>query len=135
MTEEMSGHGGAEEMEPEEIAVELDFSGRSVGVELEIPEEAIREPFDPEKIDVTTRNPTVDLLLSRVRRDVLDLQPEFQRLAGIWTPQAQSRLIESMLLRIPLPTFYAAESVESAERWVIVDGIQRLTTIARFVAA
>jgi len=130
MTEEMSGHGGTEE-----IAVELDFSGRSVGVELEIPEQAIREPFDPEKIDVTTRNPTVDLLLSRVRRDVLDLQPEFQRLAGIWTPQAQSRLIESMLLRIPLPTFYAAESVESAERWVIVDGIQRLTTIARFVAA
>jgi hypothetical protein len=133
MTEEVSDHGDAE-AEPEEVAVELDLSGRSVGVELEIPEEVIREPFDPEKIDVATRNPTVDLLLSRVRRNVLDLQPEFQRLAGIWTTQDQSRLIESMLLRIPLPTFYAAESVESDEQWVIVDGIQRLTTIARFVA-
>jgi len=119
-------------MEPREIAVELDIDGRSVGVERE-DTEAIREPFDPEKIDVVTRNPTVDLLLSRVKRNVLDLQPEFQRLAGIWSPRRQSRLIESMLLRIPLPTFYAAESISADDRWVIVDGVQRLTTIARFV--
>jgi hypothetical protein len=120
-------------MEPGEVAVELDIDGRSVGVERE-DTEAIREPFDPEKIDVVTRNQTVDLLLSRVKRNVLDLQLEFQRLAGIWPPLRQSRLIESMLLRIPLPTFYAAESIEVGDRWVIVDGIQRLTAIARFVA-
>ncbi|XVQ87262.1 DUF262 domain-containing protein [Microbispora siamensis] len=114
------------------IEVELDSTGRSTGVERETSEdEGIREPFDPEKIDVTTRTPTVDLLLSRIRRGVLDLQPEFQRLAGIWNQQAQSRLIESMLLRIPLPTFYAAETED--ERWIMVDGIQRLTTIARFI--
>lgn len=129
--DDMSGHEGTNVTEPE-VAVELDSTGRSTGVEREAPDEqVIKEPFDPEKIDVTTRSMTVGLLLSRLKRDVLDLQPEFQRLAGIWTPQAQSRLIESMLLRIPLPSFYAAE--EGEERWVIVDGIQRLTTIARFV--
>lgn len=115
-----------------ELSVELDSAGRSVGVERESTvDDGIKEPFDPEKIDVATRNPTVDLLLARIKRGVLDLQPDFQRLAGIWTPRAQSRLIESMLLRIPLPTFYAAESAD--DTWVIVDGIQRLTTIARFV--
>lgn len=119
-----------------ELPVEIDSAGRSVDVEREeLAADDIREPFNPEEIDVLTRTPTVDLLLARIRRGVLDLQPDFQRLSGIWTEQVQSRLIESMLLRIPLPTFYAAEADgKDDERWVIVDGIQRLTTIARFVA-
>jgi len=74
---------------------------------------------------------TVDLLMSRLRRGVLDLAADFQRTAGIWSEVNQSRLIESLLLRIPLPTLYAAESGE--ESWAIVDGIQRLSTIARFI--
>jgi len=116
----------------EEIAVEYDAKGRSTGVEFEEqPDDLIDEPFDPALIDVQTRTMTVDLLLARLRRGVLDLAPDFQRNAGIWSPEAQSRLIESLLLRIPLPTLYAAESGE--ESWAIVDGIQRLTTIARFV--
>lgn len=114
------------------LTFEVDSLGRSTDVEREdLDEEVIAEPFDPEEIDVTTRMPTVDLLLSRIRRRVLDLQPEFQRIAGIWTDQNQSRLIESMLLRIPLPTFYAAEADD--DKWIIVDGVQRLTTIARFI--
>lgn len=101
------------------------------GVEPELDSDPIDEPFDPEQIEVVTRNPTVSLLLSRLQRGFLDLQPDFQRHAGIWTEQNQSRLIESMLLRIPLPTFYAAEA--SDDKWIIVDGIQRLSTIARFI--
>ncbi len=61
----------------------------------------------------------------------MNLDADFQRKAGLWNDVAQSRLIESLLLRIPLPTLYAAESGD--EGWTIVDGIQRLTTIARFV--
>jgi hypothetical protein len=123
---------------PEE---ERDSLGHGVGVELEEPEEessadvgmpaSIRQPFDPEKIDIITRTPTVELLLSRIRTSRIDLQPEFQRRAGIWTDKGQSRLIESLLLRIPLPTLYAAETDD--EVWLIIDGIQRLTAIARFV--
>ncbi len=117
---------------PEEIAVEIDSTGRSSGVEREEVEgEGINEPFVPERIDVVTRTPTVDLLLSRLRRGVLDLEPDFHRGVGLWPTRDQSRLIESMLLRIPLPAFYAAEFED--ERWVIIDGAQRLTTIARFV--
>ena len=57
--------------------------------------------------------------------------PDFQRQAGIWSDAAQSRLIESMLIRIPLPAFYMDASDE--DEWLVVDGLQRLTAIRRFV--
>ncbi len=107
--------------------------GKPSGIELEAEQVvAIAQPFDPEKIEVSTRTMTVDLLLSRIKSGAIDLAPDFQRRAGIWTNERQSRLIESLLLRIPLPTLYAAE--DEVETWAIVDGIQRLTTIARFMS-
>jgi len=115
------------------LRVEVDAEGNTTDIEEETPSDnPIVEPFNPERIDVITQNPTVDLLLSRLRRRALDLQPDFQRMPDIWSDRNQSRLIESMLLRIPLPTFYAAELKN--ESWVIVDGVQRLTAIARFIA-
>ena len=113
----------------------LDASGFSSEID---PEEGVRadekisEPFDPDQIDITTKQISVDLLLSRLRRGVLELAPDFQRQAGIWTDARQSRLIESLLLKIPVPTFYAAET-DTDESWEMVDGIQRLTAIARFI--
>lgn len=114
---------------------QLDLFGKGTGVEVDdasaLESEEIREPFDPEQIDVTTRTTTVDLLLARVANKRINLMPEYQRRWGVWDATRQSRLIESLLLRIPLPVIYAAEDEE--ERWEIVDGIQRLSTIARFV--
>jgi hypothetical protein len=110
-------------------------AGLGSGVEVEV-EEADRDtarieiPFDPDRIDVTTRNPTIDLILSRAVSGAIDLEPDFQRKAGIWDYRRRSRLIESILLRIPLPTLYAAEDQD--ENWIIVDGIQRLTSIIHF---
>ncbi|WP_049574887.1 DUF262 domain-containing protein [Streptomyces sp. SBT349] len=114
------------------IPVEVDETGHSTDVEREDIGERIDSPFDPDLIEVQTRTPTVSLLLNRIRRGTIDLAPDFQRRAGIWTPKAQSRLIESLLLRITLPTLYAAEGEE--DTWSIVDGVQRLSTIARFVS-
>jgi hypothetical protein len=128
----LKGRGGGIDVTDErEPRVELDDEGRDSGVELEDQDGLIHEPFDPAEIDVQTRTSTVDLLMARLRRGVLDLEADFQRATGIWSEVNQSRLIESLLLRIPLPTLYAAESGE--ETWTIVDGIQRLSTIARFV--
>ncbi|EEN84102.1 hypothetical protein RHOER0001_6540 [Rhodococcus erythropolis SK121] len=115
----------------------LTETGTGTGIEVEATSEVesestrIEEPFDPDKIDVTTRTPTIDLLVSRTRSGAIDLQPDFQRKAGIWDEQRRSRLIESLLLRIPLPTLYAAE--DDDENWAIVDGIQRLTSIVQFI--
>lgn len=101
--------------------------------ETEDPISAIVNPFDPEDIDVVTRTPNVNLLLSRLSSDRLDLEPDFQRKSGIWNAQRMSRLIESLLLKIPLPTMYAAESQVGDDRWIVVDGVQRISTIASFV--
>lgn len=121
--------------EPTAVVEESTSFGTPSGVENELPAGAgelqIAEPFDPDEIDVATRSMTIDLLLSRISSHAIDLEPDFQRRRGIWTERQQSRLIESLLLRIPLPTLYAAEDAD--ERWVIVDGIQRLTTITRFI--
>jgi hypothetical protein len=125
-----------------EVVEELDSLGRRTGVEVDDEQasgtdqadhsgDAIREPFDPEQIDVVTRNTAVELLLSRIRTKRVDLHPDFQRQAGIWKPTVKSRLIESLLLRIPLPTFYAAEGDDDV--WSMVDGSQRLTAIAQFI--
>ncbi|MEV8068472.1 DUF262 domain-containing protein [Streptomyces sp. NPDC085995] len=114
--------------------LEVSADGRPTDVEREETDEErdrITSPFDPEHIDIETRTTTVDLLLSRLRNEMIDLAPDFQRRAGIWTDEKQSRLIESLLLRIPIPSFYAAEKKDGS--WAIVDGIQRLTSIARFL--
>jgi hypothetical protein len=93
--------------------------------------EKITEPFDPTLIRVEPRPSTVDLLLSRIRLKEIDLSPAFQRHDGIWNDGAQSRLIESLLIRIPLPAFYMDATDE--DKWVVVDGLQRLSTLKRFV--
>ncbi|GAA2733175.1 DUF262 domain-containing protein [Streptomyces nogalater] len=125
----------AGELESSLFSVEVTADGRPTDIEREETEggviEDITSPFDPEHIDIDTRTTTVDLLLSRLRNEMIDLAPDFQRKAGIWTDGKQSRLIESLLLRIPIPSFYAAENKDGS--WAIVDGIQRLTSIARFV--
>ncbi|EDX71169.1 conserved hypothetical protein [Coleofasciculus chthonoplastes PCC 7420] len=99
--------------------------------EIEPEEEETTEPFDPTKIRVDTRSMTIDLVLSRIEHDELDLAPNFQRRAGIWTDAAKSRLIESILIRIPLPAFYMDATNE--DKWLVVDGLQRLTALKQFV--
>ena len=89
------------------------------------------QPFDPSSIDIQTRNMTIDLLMRRIDHKEINLSPDFQRMGGIWKEQAQSRLIESLLIRIPLPAFYLDASDE--ENWLVIDGLQRLTTLRRFI--
>ena len=60
----------------------------------------------------------------------IDFTPDFQR-NFVWNSIQKSKLIESLLLRIPLPIFYFAEDKEG--RLTIVDGLQRLTTIKEFM--
>ena len=106
-------------------------NGTGVEVEDTSGDEEITEPFDPALIRVDTRPMTIDLLRLRIEYHELDLAPGFQRKGGIWKDEAQSRLIESMLIRIPLPAFYM--DATNDEKWLVVDGLQRLTTLKRFM--
>jgi hypothetical protein len=91
----------------------------------------ISDPFDPSLIRVESRTMTISLLLSRIEHEAIDLAPDFQRKGGIWSDAAQSRLIESLLIRIPLPAFYMDGTDD--EKWLVVDGLQRLTSLKRFI--
>jgi hypothetical protein len=56
----------------------------------------------------------------------LQIRPEFQRLFR-WTDEQKSRLVESVLLGIPLPSLFVAQSAEG--KWELVDGLQRVSTL------
>ena len=92
---------------------------------------SITTPFDISKIRIETKTPQMAALIKRIGDDAIDLAPSFQRSGGIWSDAEQSRLIESMLIKIPLPAFYM--DATDNDYWLIVDGLQRLTTIKRFV--
>ena len=92
----------------------------------------IEHPFNPEAVRINPNNSqSVDNLISRIKHGEIDLAPEFQRLRGTWNSKDRSRLIESLLLRIPLPVFYV--SADRRDHWTVVDGIQRLSTIYEYV--
>lgn len=73
---------------------------------------------------------TVKDAVSRINKGRYELTPDFER-DFLWEPDRQSRLIESCLMRIPLPVFYVAEAADG--RIIVVDGLQRLTTFKRYL--
>ncbi|MBF0173623.1 MAG: DUF262 domain-containing protein [Magnetococcales bacterium] len=86
-------------------------------------------PIDTVLIRNETR--TVFDVLRRIEKGSYVMNPDFQR-DFIWSEEKQSKLIESVLMLIPLPVFYLAEN--KMEQMVVVDGLQRLSTFQRFVA-
>ena len=107
---------------------------RDSGVEPDAEDEIgrrIEHPFDPERIKISTKQIVIQQLVDRIRLDEIDLAPDFQRLRGIWKQDRKSRLIESLLLRIPLPVFYVG--ADKKENWAVVDGLQRMSTIYEYV--
>lgn len=79
---------------------------------------------------IRNENRTVHDVLRRIEKGSFVMNPDFQR-DFIWLEDKQSKLIESVLMRIPLPVFYLGEDDEG--RMVVVDGLQRLSTFQRFV--
>jgi len=109
-----------------------DGIGGGLEVERQIENTAdISAPFDPKLIDVVTQQRTVDLIMTRLEHGELDLSPDFQRRANLWNEARKGTLIESILLRIPIPSLYVAEDNDG--NYQVVDGLQRLCAIAHFV--
>ncbi len=113
-------------------AGDLSAVDENEGMESETTDDAlITRPFDPARIKINTQPALIAGLVKRIDYNEIDLAPAFQRKARLWKPENKSRLIESLLLKIPLPVFYVAEDENG--NWAVVDGIQRLTTIHDFV--
>lgn len=107
-----------------EIENEQLYSGNDEGI--------ITEPFNPKDVDIVSQPMVIANIVENLKDGDIILDPDFQRIPDLWNPQKQSRLIESLIIRIPLPTFYfdAGEN----EKLIVVDGLQRLYAIKRFMA-
>ena len=122
-TEAVSSTAFAPDVDPQdELPTDVD------GTEFE--DTGITNPFNPTLINIQTKLMSLDTLIKRIREGEVDLSPDFQR-AEVWKPTTKSRLIESLLIRIPLPAFYMDATDE--DHWLVVDGLQRLSTLRDFV--
>jgi len=93
-------------------------------------EEEELQPFDPEKISIDTKPITMETCLRRLEQGTIILSPDFQR-NEVWDIKQKSRLIESIMLKIPIPMFYVSSDEYGV--YSVVDGLQRLSTIRSFI--
>ena len=100
----------------------INNSGESISTEY--------KPYDPETIKLRTDKISLAQISTMIDNGDIDLTPAFQRNL-VWDSFRKSRLIESILLRIPLPMFYFSEDLEG--RLTIIDGLQRISTIKEFM--
>ncbi|MEO8340873.1 MAG: DUF262 domain-containing protein [Nitrospirota bacterium] len=119
---------GEDNKKSKEDVADVDIEPTSDGTEYE--EAGITKPFNPSLINILTKQMSLDTLMKRLRENEIDLAPDFQR-GEVWGATAKSRLIESLLIRIPLPAFYMDATEEN--NWLVVDGLQRLSTLRDFV--
>lgn len=92
----------------------------------------IAEPLNPKDVDIVTRPMVISNIVDDLKDGSIILEPDFQRIPDLWNAGKQSRLIESLIIRIPLPAFYFDAGVD--EKLIVVDGLQRLYAIKRFMA-
>lgn len=99
------------------------------GLQVErLPDEMSAYPLDDIMVRKDTRN--VGDVVKRIEAGRYSMNPDFQR-DFVWKPDKQSKLIESCVMRIPLPVLYVAEGEDG--RITVVDGLQRLSTFQAFL--
>jgi hypothetical protein len=106
----------------EEENIEIEENNDSVVIEV---------PFNPADIRVSTQPHTLGDLIERLEHGEIRLHSDFQRLPNLWNNTQKSRLLETVLLRLPIPTFYFDGKDDN--KWEVIDGLQRISTLRSFV--
>ncbi|MBU0487011.1 MAG: DUF262 domain-containing protein [Bacteroidetes bacterium] len=93
----------------------------------------IRNPVNIKEtpIRITQKSLPFDKLLKRIEHGELLLDTEFQRRPGLWDQSIKSRLVESLIIKLPIPAFYFDGSND--EKWLVIDGLQRLSAVNDYV--
>ena len=89
---------------------------------LDTDEEEITEPFNPKDVDIITQPMVISNIIDQLKYGDILLEPDFQRRPDLWNSTQQSRLIESLMIRIPLPSFYFDSADD--DKLIVVDGLQ-----------
>lgn len=90
------------------------------------------EPKYSSSLVLYSRDWTVATILDQIAQKNIDLNPAFQR-RNAWDDKRRSRLIESLILGVPVPEIMLAEDMERRRAYLVLDGKQRLLSIAGFV--
>ena len=89
------------------------------------------DTFIPAEVQISQRTINVYNLMERLDNEEIDLAPSFQRKGDLWSLEEQSRLIESLMLKIPIPAFYFNAADDA--KWIVIDGLQRLSAFYNFL--
>src|ERR1700739_1003122 len=87
--------------------------------------------FDPTSIVVYSRDWTIETVYNQIINDNIDLNPQYQR-RNAWTDEKRSKLIESIIIGYPVPEIVLAEDTVKKKSFAVIDGKQRLLTVAGF---
>lgn len=81
----------------------------------------------------------LETLVKKINKGYIKLNPDYQR-NHRWRDETSSKLIESLILNIPIPVIYLSEDVDVDEeveddvpRYSVIDGQQRLTAITKYM--
>jgi hypothetical protein len=93
---------------------------------------SLHEEIDLARAEIRTDSYAISIgeWISLYEKEEIDIHPEFQRFFR-WSPEQKSRLIESILLGIPVPQIFVSQREDGI--WDVVDGLQRLSTIYQLV--
>lgn len=93
----------------------------------------LERPKDSKQYEilVSSRDWTVETIVRQIEAGNVDLDPAFQR-RNAWRDSRRSRLIESFILGFPVPQIVLAENPRSKGTFIVIDGKQRLLTLAGF---
>lgn len=94
--------------------------------------EVLQEQIDEKRREIFTDGYPISIgeIANLYRDGDLDVHPEFQRLFR-WSKKQKSRLVESLLLGIPIPSIFVYQRKDGV--WDVIDGVQRLSTILEFM--
>ena len=88
------------------------------------------EPYNPNDIFIENKHFSLSDILTYIDEGDIEVSPHFQR-HFVWDRTRQSKLIESIFLGLPLPSIYLSQYNDG--RLTVVDGLQRITSIQKFL--
>jgi hypothetical protein len=101
-----------------------------IGMEDDDSEEEVDISYIP-KVVVYGTDWTTETMVNQLERGNIDITPDFQR-RDAWNLKKKSRLIESLILGLPVPPIVLAERDDAKGKFIVLDGKQRLLTVFQF---
>ena len=89
--------------------------------------------LDTSGIVVYARDWTIQTIFSQIEEGNIELNPKFQR-RNAWQDDRRSKLIESIIMGYPIPEIVLAEDPVKKRSFIVIDGKQRLLSIAGFIS-